>query len=174
MRPTAARTGDFDCDFNALVGGEVIYAAGRDPRRSPSRGGKGVHVAAGQYVVLVSHLNNTSASPVTASTTVEGRVGTAADVTTPIDMFFAGKLNFVIPAGADTVPIAAQCGVNSSMHIFATIPLMHSLGVTQTFLYSYDTTGFHTIADSQFDPHHLAYTSLPADLLVPPAEGGTI
>lgn len=53
VRPSEAQVGDFDCDLSSVTGGELIYAAGSGTTPVTFAGGKGVHVAAGQYVVLV-------------------------------------------------------------------------------------------------------------------------
>jgi hypothetical protein len=87
----ASPTGDFDCSGGAVGGSEMIYAsgAGTDAIEFPT--GEGLHVAAGQSLLLVVHLFNSSSSPVSASTQVEGRAGSARDVHSPIEMFLAGS-----------------------------------------------------------------------------------
>ena len=166
VRPSVTQTGDFDCALSSLTGGEEIYAAGAGTASVTFSGGKGVHVAAGQYLVLLTHINNTSASSVSASTTIEARVATAKDVTTPIDMFLVGRLQFAIPA--DTVPHTANggCGTTADMHLMAEIPIMRSLGVHQTFSVTDPQHVTNAIFDSSFDPQHVFFTSLGTDLLV--------
>jgi hypothetical protein len=82
--------GDFDCSGGAAGGSEMIYAsgAGTDAFEFPS--GQGVHLAAGQYLLLVVHLKNAASSAVTASTRIEGRAGRASEMRSPIEMHFAG------------------------------------------------------------------------------------
>ncbi|HEV7703459.1 MAG TPA: hypothetical protein VGO46_04165 [Gemmatimonadaceae bacterium] len=82
--------GDFECSGGAASESEMIYAsgAGTDAFEFPS--GQGVHLAAGQYLLLVVHLRNTASSAVTASTRIEGRVGRASEMRSPIEMRFAG------------------------------------------------------------------------------------
>jgi hypothetical protein len=166
VRPSSPQVGDFDCDIGTILGGELIYAAGPGTTPVTFAGGKGVHVAAGQYTVLVEHLNNTSASPVTATTTIEGRVAAAKDVTTPIDMFFAGRLQFAIPADSDPHTANGGCGTAADMHLMAEIPIMRSLGVHQTFSVTDPQHVTSAIFDSSFDPQHVLFTSLGTDLLV--------
>lgn len=166
MRPSVTQVGDYDCALSGLSGGELIYAAGPGTTPVTFSGGKGVHVAAGQYTVFVEHINNTSASPVTATTTIEARVAAAKDVTTPIDMFFVGRLDFSVPADAASHTANETCGTIADMHVVAEIPIMRTLGTHQTFTVRDPQMVLQPIFDSSFDPQHLLYTSLGTDLLV--------
>jgi hypothetical protein len=166
MRPSVSQVGDFECASSELPGGELIYAAGPGTTPLTFTGGKGVHVAAGQYIELVDHINNKSASPVTATTTIEGRSVAAKDVTTPMDMFFVGRVEFEIPADPDTTTSNSSCRTSADMHVVAEIPLLRSLGVHQTFTVKDPDDVTHTIFDSSFDPQHVTFTSLGTDLLV--------
>lgn len=166
VRPSVPQVGDFDCDNSAIVGGELIYAAGPGTTPVTFTGGKGVHITSGEYTVLVEHLNNASASPVTATTTIEARVAAAKDVTTVIDMFFVGRLQFSLPADTNMVASNSGCGTVADMHVVAEIPLMRSLGVHQTFTVTDPGNVNHPIFDSSFDPKHVLFTSLSTDYLV--------
>lgn len=166
VRPTAAQTGDYDCSMSEFLGGEAIYLAGPGTTPLTFPGGKGVHVVAGQYLMLVTHISNTSASGVTASTVIEGRVGAAKDVTTPIDMFLGGRVNFQLPIGFDTVVSNSSCGVMAELHLVAELTLMRSLG-THTVV-TITNTGVHTsLFDMDFDPQHIVYSTLNSDFDVP-------
>lgn len=166
MRPSVAQVGDFDCSLGDLDGGELIYVAGPGTTPVTFSGGKGVHVAAGQYTMLVEHLNNTSASPVTATTTIEGRAAAAKDVTTPIDMFLVGRLQFPIPADSEPHTANGGCETVADMHVVAEIPIMRSLGTHQAFETKDSSATIFTIFDSSFDSQHIVYTSLAADFLI--------
>jgi len=166
VRPSVTQVGDYDCSSSDILGGEAIYAAGAGTTPVTFSGGKGVHVAAGQYLQMVVHINNTSASPVTASTTIEGRVAAAKDVTTPIDMFFVGRIQFALPADSDTNVVNASCGTVADMHVVAEIPLLRSLGIHQTFTQKDPSSVIHVIFDSGFDPQHVVFTSLGTDSLL--------
>lgn len=162
MRPSVEQTGDFDCDFGSVTGGEAIYAAGAGTTPLTFSGGKGVHIAAGQYVVLIVHANNTSASPVTASTVIEGRVAAAKDVTTPIDMFFVGRFSLAIPASDDPVVYNGNCEAAAELHLVAELSLMRTLGIHETVTVTTDAVN-QNIADASFDPLHVVYSSLSSD-----------
>jgi hypothetical protein len=166
VRPSVTQVGDFDCTSSDILGGEAIYAAGAGTTPVTFSGGKGVHVAAGQYLQMIVHINNTSASPVTAPTTIEGRVAAAKDVTTPIDMFFVGRLQFPLPADSDTNVVNGSCGTLADMHVLAEIPLLRSLGTHQAFETKDASASIFTVFDSSFDYQHIVYTLLATDFLV--------
>jgi len=165
MRPSVSQTGDFDCSSSSFLGGEAIYAAGPGTTPITFSGGKGVHIAAGQHVMLVVHVSNTSASSVSASTVIEGRVATASDVTTPIDMFLAGKLNFAIPTG-DSLDINGDCGIGAERHLVAELPLMRSLGIHER-VSGTNVELNQIIFNAHFDPLHVVYVPLTNDFDLP-------
>jgi Copper type II ascorbate-dependent monooxygenase, C-terminal domain len=143
-----------------------MYLAGPGTTQLTFSGGKGVHVAAGQYLMLVTHLNNTSASTVTASTVIEGRVAAAKDVTTAIDMFIAGTVTFQLPADQDSIPINGGCGTVADSHLVADVPLMRALGTHS--LVTITNTGLDVkLFDASFDPQHVVYSTLSSDFDVP-------
>lgn len=169
MRPTAVTTGDQDCDLGTVSGGEAIYAAAQGTTPVTFAGGKGVHIAAGQYVTLLIHIVNTMASSITASSTIEGRVAAASAVTTPIDMFFAGRLNFTFSLQSDSVDINAGCSAVNDSHLLAQIPIMRGHGIHERTFVT-DDGGTHSLFDSSFDPLHVVYSSLATDFAVAAAQ----
>jgi hypothetical protein len=166
MRPSVNETGDFDCDFSTVLGGEAIYAAGPGTSPLTFSGGKGVRIAAGQYVMLVVHVSNSSASPVSASTLIEGRVAAAKDVTTPIDMFFAGRTAFMIPTGEDSIDVNGGCGTGAELHLVAELSLMRTLGIRERVTVTNDALN-QIIFNASFDPLHVVYSSLSSDFDLP-------
>lgn len=166
-RPSAHQTGDYDCSINEVTGGEAIYLAGPGTTPLTFSGGKGVHVAAGQYLVLVIHINNNdSASMVTASTVIEGRVAAAKDVTTPMDMFLAGTVSFHLPADTGSVETNGGCGTVADFHLVAELPFMRALGTHS--LVTITNTGLDAnLFDTSIDPQHVVYSTLGSDFDVP-------
>jgi len=162
VRPSVMQTGDFDCNLAAIGGGEAIYLAGPGTTPLEFTGGKGVHVASGQYLMLVVHLNNTTSSDVSASTKIEGRVATAKDVTTPIDMFIVGPLNLNIPADGAAHVVNGGCATGTETHLVAELPLMRALG-THFALTAILSTVNQTLFDSSLDPQHITYSLLTSD-----------
>ena len=165
-RPSVPMTGDFVCDLSYALGGEAVYAAGRGATAITFSDGKGVHVAAGQYLLLVVHVANGSGSPVTASSSVEGRVAGAADVTTPIDMFFAGKTAFSIPTGVDSLDADGSCGTGAAFHVVAELSLMRTLGIYERITAT-SADSSQNIFGASFDPQHIVYASLSSDFVLP-------
>jgi len=166
-RTSVSTTGDFSCSFSDVTGGEAVYAADAGTTQVTFAGGKGVHVAAGQYLMLIVHVNNSSATPiVNASTVVEGRVATAAAVTTPIDMFFAGKPALAIPTSADSVDGNGSCEIGSELHVVAGITLMRSLGIHGRVTATIGALN-SVLFDGSFDPSHVLYSSLSTDFDMP-------
>lgn len=82
--------GDFDCSGGAAGESEMIYASGAGTDAFEFPAGQGVHLAAGQYLLLVVHLKNAASNAVSASTRIEGRAGKASEMRAPIEMHFAG------------------------------------------------------------------------------------
>lgn len=101
----APTLGSFDCTFST-VEGQLIFAGSVGTTGIEFSGGKGVHIAAGKYLLLNIHLNNTQAFLVDDSTRIEGLVGKASDVTTPVEMVIAGAKGFEIPADDATHTIS--------------------------------------------------------------------
>jgi hypothetical protein len=164
LHGTASKTGDFDCSPGSAFG-EMIYAAGPGTNAITFPEGKGVRVPAGEYVALVIHMHNTADSTVAVTTTIEGRVGTAADVTTPINVFLAGTVQINIPPDATAHTAAGGCNTFTEQDFVEMMPMMRALGVHQKVeIIASDTT---TILDTDFDPSHMLYTPLSPDAIFP-------
>jgi hypothetical protein len=162
MTETALPLGSMDCSI-ATQAGRLIYAASKGTQAIDFPSGKGVHIAAGSYLLLNVHLTNPTSTTVVDSTTIEGRVGTAADVTTPLTMFYAGSLNLQIPADNTPHVQTGGCTPETDEHLVALIPLMRDRGTHQRLqmIVGLDTT---TVLDAAFDPLHVNYSVLGADL----------
>ena len=99
-------------------------AWGRRPIEFPSA--FGVHVAGGPILLLNIHLNNLADTSVTDSTRIEARIGTAADVTTPIDMQMAGTFLINIPSDGQMHTATGIC-VASRRQSSARLPAAHAI-----------------------------------------------
>lgn len=148
--------GSFDCNAGSL-GAHLIYAAdvGTGPIEFPA--GFGVHVAAGEYVWLNIHLNNLADTSASDSTRIEARIGTAADVTTPIDMQMAGTFLINIPNDGQLHTASGGCFATADNHLLAFLPLMRSAAKHQTVSIHVDTTT-QAIFDQDFELQHDSYT----------------
>jgi hypothetical protein len=92
--------------------------------------GVGLKIAAGSYLTLVVHVQNQTASPITARTAVRVRTTTAAQLTHQADLLVAGDVSFDIPPGATEVNTGG-CTLSASTNLLAFTPHMHALGTHQ-------------------------------------------
>jgi hypothetical protein len=162
VRDSPFSSTDFECSFSTLTGSELLYAASYGADSIKFSEGKGVHVAAGQYLLLVIHMNNTADTAVSVATTIEGRAGTAADVTTPVDMVLAGTANIQIQSDGQTHESTGGCVAVASSHIVALLPLMRTFGTHQRIDVITDAAT-QTLVDAAFDPTHVRFTMLSND-----------
>lgn len=159
--------GSSDCNGGTLAG-HLIYAGRLGTTPITFAAGQGVHVAAGEYLLLNIHLDNSGDADVTDSTRIEGRVGTASGVTTPLEMILAGSLNINIPSDGATHTASGSCLTASNEHFVALVPLMRSRATHQKVsLTAVSDTIPQVIYDAPFDPTHVLYTPLTPDLSVP-------
>ena len=156
--------GAFDCNPGSLST-RLIYAASLGTAAIEFPTGFGVHVSAGQYLLLNIHLVNAADTAVTDSTRIEGRVGTAADVATAIDMSFAGSFMINIPSDGQEHTATGYCLAAADTHVLAFLPLMRSRGVHQSVD---DVNGStHTLLfDQDFDFAQNSYTQLTTPALI--------
>ena len=156
--------GAFDC-YPGSMSARLIYAASLGTAAIEFPTGFGVHVSAGQYLLLNIHLVNPADTTVTDSTRIEGRVGTAADVATPIDMTMAGTFQINIPSDGQEHTATGLCYAAADTHVLAFLPLMRSRGVHQT-VYSVADTTQQVLFDQDFDWQHISYTQLTTPALI--------
>lgn len=156
--------GSFACSPGS-VGTHLIYAAsvGTGPIEFPAS--FGVHASAGQYLLLNIHLNNLADTNATDSTRIEARIGTAADVTTPIDMQLAGTFLINIPNDGQVHTAFGGCNATADNHLLAFLALMRSPATHQTVSIVTDATT-QTIFDQDFDVQHNSYTQPAAPIQI--------
>lgn len=155
--------GAFSCDAGA-VASRLIYAASGATAPIEFPAGFGVHVSAGQYLWLNVHVRNVADSSLTDSTRVEARIGTSADVTTPIDMQMAGSFLINIPNDGQTHTASGYCEATVDNHLLAFLPLMRSAGKHQTV--SIPTGTPRVIFDQDFDLQHDDYTQFATPVII--------
>jgi hypothetical protein len=162
LHSTASTTGDFDCSPGSAFG-QMIYIAGPGTAAITFPKGEGVRISAGEYVELVIHMHNTADTTVAVTTTIEGRVGKASDVTTPVNVFLAGTVQINIPPDATAHTATGECSTATEQHLVALMPMMRTFGVHQKVeLIANDTT---TLLDTDFDPSHMSYSLLTPEAL---------
>jgi hypothetical protein len=156
--------GAFDCGPGSL-NTRLLYAAslGTAPIEFPT--GFGVHVSAGQYLLLNIHLVNAADTDATDSTRIEGRVGTVADVVTTMDMSFAGSFLINIPSDGQLHTATGYCLAAADTHVLAFLPLMRSRGVHQT-VDDVNGSTHNLLFDQDFDVQRDSYTQLTTPVLI--------
>lgn len=160
----SADEGPFDCGAGSLDD-ELIYAASRGTTAIEFPAGFGVHVLAGQNLLLNIHLVNLADTSATDSTSIEARIGTAADVTTPIDMSLAGTFQINVPSDGQVHTATGQCAAGNG-NVLAFLPLMRSRAIHQTVSAVLDNTP-QPIFDEDFDFAHDSYTLLATPFHIP-------
>jgi hypothetical protein len=161
---TQGTEGPFDCNPGSL-NNRLIYAASRGTAAIEFPTGFGVHVSAGQYLLLNIHLVNAADTNITDSTRIEGRVGTAADVVTAMDMSFAGSFLINIPSDGQEHTSTGYCLAAADTHVLAFLPLMRSRGVHQT-VDDVNGSTHNLLFDQDFDVQHDSYTQLTTPVLI--------
>jgi hypothetical protein len=164
MADAPGTEGPFDCGPGSL-NTRLIYAASLGTAAIAFPTGFGVHVSAGQYLLLNIHLVNATDTDVTDSMRIEGRVGTAADVVTAMDMTFAGTFLINIPSDGQTHTATGYCLAGADTHVLAFLPLMRSRGVHQT-VDDVNGSTHNLLFDQDFDVQHDSYTQLTTPVLI--------
>lgn len=164
VQDTPVTEGSFPCSPGSLST-HLLYASSGPTAPIEFPSGYGVHVVAGQYLLLNIHVNNVADTSVTDSTRIEARIGTAADVTTPIDMEMAGSFLINIPSDGQTHTSTGICTAAADNHLLAFLPLMRSTGKHQTVSIQSATTT-QVIADQDFDLLHDNYTQFATPIAI--------
>jgi hypothetical protein len=125
--------GDFDCTAGTGTNGDfkMIYAAGPGANDVVFPAGKGVIVRAGQYVLLNMHLTNNGATSLSGTTQLLAATGSAAEVTTPVEMIYIGTFNINLPANSTGMIAAGGCSSPIDQTFLSLSPAMRKLSTHQ-------------------------------------------
>ncbi|HEY2898009.1 MAG TPA: hypothetical protein VGJ12_12800 [Gemmatimonadaceae bacterium] len=156
--------GPFDCGAGTDAN-RLIYAASLGTGAIEFPTGFGVHVSAGQYLLLNIHIVNLTGPDITDSTRLEARIGTATDVATPIDMTMAGTFLINIPSDGQVHTAGGACFALADTHVLAFLPLMRSRGVHQS-VEVVSGSSHNLLFDQDFDWQHVSYTQLTTPALI--------
>jgi hypothetical protein len=156
--------GAFDC-YPGSLSNQLIYAASLGTGAIEFPSGFGVHVSAGQYLILNIHIVNLSDTSVADSTRLEARVGTASDVSTPIDMSMAGTFLINIPSDGQVHTATGACRAAADTHVLAFLPFMRSRGVHQS-VSDVNGSAHQLLFDQDFDWQHNSYVQLASPVLI--------
>lgn len=155
--------GDFECNAGDL-GERLIYASGINTPDFTLPAGVGVHVKAGQYLLMNVQVYNRSATASNGSTEVLIKSGTAAELTHSADMLLVGTQNIHVAAHS-TADAFGGCTFPDSAELVALFPLMHFFGVNSKL--RVNTT---PIENSPYSSAQQLYTTLPAPFTVHPGD----
>jgi len=152
--PVGTPTGNYPCSAGTgILDHMMIYASGigTDDVLFPDK--VGVHLKAGQFINLNMHLvNRNNNSELNGISGVMVKTGTAADVTTEADMFFAGTFNIFLPSDNQTHNAVGGCTTEVDMQVFALWPNMHSLATRQKMTVTHIPTNVtQVVFDTAYD-----------------------
>lgn len=111
-------------------GQSMIYGSGVGSPDFTFPAGVGLHLRAGQRLLLNLHLYNASDATITGDSAILVKSQPTATPTLA-EMVFAGNLNFSIPAGAMNHEIVGGCTSNVDYSLFAVWPHMHQFATEQ-------------------------------------------
>jgi Bacterial Ig-like domain len=152
--------GDFDCNFSSISNTQLIYAAavGTDDFLFPT--GVGIHVLAGQKLVLVMHEINDSDAPATAEEAVQVLMGTPSDVGSAAEMILMGTTTINVPNDGQEHTADGFALLIHDRQFIALLPLMRSRGVHQQVTLTDSGGTSQTLIDDNFDPSHQIFHPL--------------
>ncbi|HEY2782215.1 MAG TPA: Ig-like domain-containing protein [Steroidobacteraceae bacterium] len=157
--------GDFDCSLEELQGAKPIYAAatGTDDFLFPQ--GFGIHVLAGEPLVLIADVVNDGSADSTESEEIQVQIGAATDVITNAEMIILGRPAFSIPP--DTVPVVenGSSGLAHDRQLLALLPLMRTHAIHQSVQLFTQASAeaqrqTQVLLDTDFDPNRQIFHPL--------------
>jgi hypothetical protein len=159
--------GDFDCSLSTISQSKPIYAAatGTDDFLFPA--GTGIHVPAGQSLVLITDIVNDTATVSTETDQIMVQIGAASDVSTAAEMILFGGSLISIPGtlngGTPGVPVVSSVSASliHDRQLLALLPLMRTHGVHQEVqLRANGAPDSQILLDHDFDPNRQTYYPL--------------
>jgi hypothetical protein len=129
-------------------GVDMIFGSGVGTEEIQFPEGLGLHLAAGQQLVLDMHLFNTSADPIAGDSGTMALLTTAEATTQLVDNLLAGPVVFSIPPNQTSV-VTGDCTMDADVQIIAVQPHMHWLAVHQKIV-AKRATGDVVLHDGDF------------------------
>lgn len=150
--------GDYGCSF-ASLSGELIYVSGKGTTGIEFPSGTGVHIAAGQWVLTMFHIDNTTGdTPAVGTSALEARLGTSDDITTELDMFLSGTTDITIPSDDTLHTVSGQCE-SADWTIHGMIEIMGRTALHQKLEYAPLNGRFETGLNEDFDRDSMQYVT---------------
>jgi hypothetical protein len=127
----------------------MLYASGLGTDRFTFPSGVGMHVEAGQQLLLNLHLFNFSETPLTGTSGNRVHVVQQSDIEFEAESILAGAFPTLnVPPGESTQQ--GHCTMNGDTNIFAVIPHMHMLGTHMKIVAESTEIGDVTIHDAPY------------------------
>lgn len=149
-----ATLGDFPCSGGVLAD-RALYVGGVGTPDFAFPAGVGVHVKAGQYLLLTIQLYNPTAASESGTAEVSFEAGTAADVTQNADILVAGDRPFTLPTGNSATE--GGCSEPDNIQIVGLFPVMNLSGVSQRIRIATGPSAV-TIQDTAYTATHMEHT----------------
>jgi hypothetical protein len=123
--------GDFDCEPANLYL-RLLYAFGPGTGAIEFPPDVGIHLRAGQYVLMTVALHNHGTLPISGQTSVSIRTEGASSAIHEAELIFAGTTNLSIPSDGQVHTATGGCAAPRASQVFGAWPTMNGLGVHQT------------------------------------------
>src|SRR5262249_42984394 len=127
MNPT---DGDFDCDVPNWYS-RLLYAFGPETGPIEFPPGVGIHLRAGEYVVMAAGFRNPGTTAISGQTSVSIQTGDTGSAIHEAEMIFAGTTDFSIPSDGHPHQATGGCAALRAFQVFSAWPTMNGLGVHQ-------------------------------------------
>jgi hypothetical protein len=123
--------GDFYCTIGNLYL-RLLYAFGPETGAIEFPPDVGIHLKAGQYVVMTVALQNQGTTPISGQTSVSIRTEGASSAIHEAELILAGTTKLSIPSDGQNHSVTGGCAAQSASQVFGAWPTMNRLGVHQT------------------------------------------
>lgn len=146
--------GNFSCSAGVL-NDRALYVGGVGTPDFAFPAGVGVHVKAGQYLLLTIQEYNPTAASESGTAEVSFEAGTAADVTQNADVLVAGRRQYTVLTGSSTVQ--GGCSDPENFQIVGLFTVMNLVGVSQRIRIATGPSAV-TIQDTAYTAAHMEHT----------------
>ncbi len=135
LNPAGDVDGDFECDISFIFVSPVhrhLYAFGQGTGSIAFPDGVGMHLKAGQFLLMIVALQNSGATALSGQTSVSIRKDGAASVVHEGELAWAGTTNLNIPSDNTLHAYTGGCATPRAYQFFSAWPTMNQLGRHQT------------------------------------------
>jgi len=123
--------GDFECDGTEYIYARLLYAFGPETGAVDFPPDAGMHLKAGQYVVMTVGLQNQGTTSISGQTSVSIRTEGASSAIHEAELVLVGTTVLTIPGDGQRHQFTGGCAAQNAYQVFAAWPTMNTLGVHQ-------------------------------------------